>query len=189
MKAIVFDVDGTLTDGKIYMGGSGEVMKAFHVKDGCGIRELMPANHIIPVIITARKSEIVKMRCRELGVDMCFQGCHDKATKLEEIALVLGIQRGRNGIYEGIAYMGDDIVDLQVMKSCAVKGCPGDAVEEVKAVADFVSKYKVHLIWKKLLTNASHQIIIKQYVKRKIPGVNVIRAHMMHRSRHVNKLI
>ena len=68
MKAIIFDVDGTLTDGKIYMGNDGEVMKRFDVKDGCGIHDLMPMHNLIPIIITARSSSIVANRCKELGV-------------------------------------------------------------------------------------------------------------------------
>lgn len=65
IKYLVMDVDGTLTDGKIYMGAHGEMMKAFNIKDGCGIHDIAIPGGIIPVIITGRTSEIVKKRCGE----------------------------------------------------------------------------------------------------------------------------
>ena len=71
IRILIMDVDGTLTDGKIYMGCQGEVMKAFDVKDGCGIKDILPEAGIIPVIITGRKSEIVKRRCEELNIEHC----------------------------------------------------------------------------------------------------------------------
>ena len=66
IKFLVMDVDGTLTDGKIYMGNEGELFKAFDVKDGCGIKDLLPQLGIVPVIITARESKILENRCNEL---------------------------------------------------------------------------------------------------------------------------
>ncbi len=139
MKAIIFDVDGTLTDGKIYMGNDGEVMKRFDVKDGCGIHDLMPMHNLIPIIITARSSSIVANRCKELGVTYYYQGCRDKIKKLDEIAEELHFCKDFAGIYQEVAYMGDDIIDLPVMKKCRFKGCPSDAVSEVREIADFIS--------------------------------------------------
>ena len=69
IKFLVMDVDGTLTDGKIYMGQSGEMMKAFNIKDGYGIHDILIPAGISPVIITGRKSEIVLNRCSELGIE------------------------------------------------------------------------------------------------------------------------
>lgn len=139
MKAIVFDVDGTLTDGKIYMGNNGELFKTFDIKDGCGIHDLMPKSKLIPVIITARQSEIVINRCKELGIEYCYQGCRNKVDKLHEFAKMQGIEADEFGVYQDIAYMGDDIIDLPIMKYCGIKGCPCDAVEQVKEFADFIS--------------------------------------------------
>lgn len=139
MKVIIFDVDGTLTDGKIYIGNDGEIMKRFDVRDGYGIRDLMPKYHLIPVIITARNSRIVENRCKELGVRYCYQGCHDKVEILDEIAKKLQLMQGSDGIYCEAAYMGDDVIDLPIMKKCGIKGCPSDAVREIKEIADFVS--------------------------------------------------
>ncbi len=139
MNAVVFDVDGTLTDGKIYMGTEGEVIKVFDVKDGCGIHDLMPAYDMIPIVITARQSKIVENRCREIGIAHIYQGCRDKAQKLDDIVSELQLSECEDGVYTDIAYMGDDIIDLPIMKKCKITGCPADAVAEVKACADFIS--------------------------------------------------
>jgi 3-deoxy-D-manno-octulosonate 8-phosphate phosphatase (KDO 8-P phosphatase) len=133
IKYLVMDVDGTLTDGKIYMGNNGEVCKAFNIKDGCGIHDIALKVGIIPVIITGRKSEIVRNRCKEIGISEVYQGVSDKIEKLYEAASELST----------VAYIGDDINDLECMikvKSAGgVVGCPADAAEKVRAVADFVS--------------------------------------------------
>ena len=138
IKFLVMDVDGTLTDGKIYMGNSGEMMKAFDIKDGCGIHDLLPQNNILPVIITGRKSAILENRCRELGITELHQGV-DK--KLEKLNYVL---KKYNSKYESVAYIGDDINDLTCMREVVIYGglvgCPKDAVNEVKNLASFISE-------------------------------------------------
>lgn len=129
------DVDGTLTDGKIYMGNTGEVCKAFNIKDGCGIHDIAIPAGIIPVIITGRKSDIVLNRCKEIGIIEIHQGVSDKAKKLMKITADLS----------GVAYIGDDINDLSCMdlvkEAGGVIGCPRDAVKAVVEIANFVSKY------------------------------------------------
>ena len=135
------DVDGTLTDGKIYMGHDGEVFKAFDIKDGYGIKNILPKYNIIPVVITARTSNIVKNRCQELGITECWQGVQDKLEKMREIAKLYLIQPDEKGVYQEIAYIGDDIIDLSCMKYCGLVACPADAVLEVKKVSSFISKF------------------------------------------------
>lgn len=142
IRVLVMDVDGTLTDGKIYMSSEGELFKAFDIKDGCGIHDLLPQAGIVPVIITARESKIVENRCRELGVTHFHQGCRNKVAKLVEIAEQFGLKADNNGVYQEMAYMGDDIIDLPCMRLCGVVGCPVDAVDEVKQSAQFVSSHK-----------------------------------------------
>ncbi|MDR0425163.1 MAG: HAD-IIIA family hydrolase [Clostridiales Family XIII bacterium] len=134
INLLVMDVDGTLTDGKIYIGESGEAMKAFNAKDGYAICNLLPKHNITPVIITGRTSKIVANRARELGVALLFQGVKDKLALLEEIASERGI-----GL-DQIAFIGDDLNDLDCIKACGLSGCPSDAAYEVKAQADFVSE-------------------------------------------------
>ncbi len=141
IKMMIFDVDGTLTDGKIYMGNSGEVFKAFNIKDGCGIHDLLPQKQIVPVIITARTSDIVKNRCKELNIFECWQGERDKLSKMRELAVKYGISPDENDIYNEIAYVGDDIIDIKCMKHCGLVACPKDAVKEVKEISDFISDY------------------------------------------------
>ena len=131
------DVDGTLTDGKIYMGANGELIKAFDIKDGCGIKDILPTIGVIPVIITARQSQILDNRCKELNIVEVHQGIRNKLEKLKEVCQKYGIT------LKQVAYIGDDILDLQCMNPIktegGVIGCPSDAVQKVKEVADFVS--------------------------------------------------
>lgn len=139
IRILVIDVDGTLTDGKIYMGYNGEVCKAFNIKDGYGIHDILIPKGIIPVIITGRKSEIVENRCRELGIKEVCQGITDKPKKLKEILRRLNLE------YSNTAYIGDDLNDLPCMeivkKLGGVVGCPQDAMKEIIEIADFVSIY------------------------------------------------
>lgn len=146
IKFLVMDVDGTLTDGKIYMGNDGEICKVFDIKDGCGIKDILPKQGIIPIIITARSSKIVKNRCDELGISMCYQGVKDKYSKLVEIISDYNRDYSRNYTLKNCAYIGDDIVDLlcmhEVKKNDGIIGCPCNATKEVIDISDFVSRYR-----------------------------------------------
>lgn len=137
IKYFVMDVDGTLTDGKIYMSSKGELCKAFDIKDGCGIHDLLLPSGIIPVIITGRTSEILENRCREIGISQLFQGVENKKDILDKILEKAG------DAYNNVAYIGDDINDISCMKPIkeagGLIGCPSDAVKQVKVLADFIS--------------------------------------------------
>lgn len=132
---LVMDVDGTLTDGKIYLGQNNELCKAFNIKDGCGIHDIAIPKGIIPVIITGRTSDIVLNRCRELGIEEVYQGVDNKAERLCSITSDLS----------SVAYIGDDINDFPCMnlvkKAGGIVGCPADAADAVKRIADYVSLY------------------------------------------------
>lgn len=134
IKYLVMDVDGTLTDGKIYIGENGEIMKAFNAKDGMGISKIAKDNSITPIILTGRKSKIVENRCLELGITELYQGINDKVAKIKEILDDLG----------EVAYIGDDLNDLPVMiavqSSGGIIGSPSDAAEEVKRICDYCCK-------------------------------------------------
>jgi 3-deoxy-D-manno-octulosonate 8-phosphate phosphatase (KDO 8-P phosphatase) len=134
IKMLVMDVDGTLTDGKIYMGQDGEILKVFNVKDGYAIHEILPKYNIIPVIITGRTSRIVENRAKEIGITHIYQGIEDKTGLLRKLVQEINISMS------DVAYIGDDINDLECMKICGLKGCPADAVPEIKTIADFISK-------------------------------------------------
>ena len=134
-KLRISTLDETLTDGKIYMGNDGELCKAFCIKDGCGIHDILIPAGIRPIIITGRKSKILENRCKEIGIKELYQGVANKIEKLDEILDGEG--------YETVAYIGDDLNDLSCMKPIhnagGLVGCPADAAKEVTAIADFVS--------------------------------------------------
>lgn len=132
IKMLVMDVDGTLTDGHIYVSADGEAMKAFHVQDGYAIAHLLPQHGIIPVIITGRNSKIVEKRAAELKISCLHQGIQDKLSKLKEIAAEYGI------CPEEIAYIGDDVNDLDCIRYCGYTACPADAVSVVCESVDYV---------------------------------------------------
>ena len=139
------DVDGTLTDGKIYMGADGEAFKAFDIKDGYALHTLVKENGIIPVIITARESPMVIHRCKELGVTEIHQGVMNKLDCLKDI---LKEYSSADQQYDmsNVAYIGDDLLDLKCMNPIkaagGLVGCPSDAVKEVVSVCDYVSPYR-----------------------------------------------
>lgn len=129
IKILAMDVDGTLTDGKIYMGAEGELCKAFHIKDGLGIVKLKKQG-IIPVIITGRVSQIVANRAKELGIEEVYQGVEDKGAVLKELVDKYGITLDKT------AYIGDDCNDLGVMEIAGITFAPADAVREVREYVD-----------------------------------------------------
>jgi 3-deoxy-D-manno-octulosonate 8-phosphate phosphatase (KDO 8-P phosphatase) len=139
IKYLVMDVDGTLTDGKIYMGIDGEAMKAFNIKDGCGIHDLLPEVGITPLIITGRKSKIVENRCKEIGINYFYQGVSDKVAQLQAFLV------DHNSTLQEVAYVGDDINDLACMRlikeNGGLIGVPSNACWQVKQVADYVSSF------------------------------------------------
>lgn len=130
IRMLVMDVDGTLTDGKIYIGAQGELMKAFNAKDGYGIVQFIREGKL-PVIITGRKSEIVKRRAEELGIMELHQGVEDKLACLKAIAEKYNISA------DEIAYIGDDLNDLTCMEYCGLTACPADAITQVHKMADY----------------------------------------------------
>ena len=133
IKVLVMDIDGTLTDGKIHISDEGEVFKSFNVKDGYGIANLYKID-ILPVIITGRKSKIVEYRAKELNIKEIYQGVHNKVDKLKYIC-----EKYKISLKE-VAYIGDDINDLECMKICGISACPNDAAEEVLDSVDYICK-------------------------------------------------
>ncbi len=129
IKLFAMDVDGTLTDGNIYMGNDGELFKAFNVKDGLGIKLLKDAG-IVPAIITGRNSQIVANRCQELGLTEFHQGVKNKAEKLTEVMNKYGLEQ--------TAYIGDDMNDLSAIKTAGITFAPSDCAESLKPYIDIL---------------------------------------------------
>jgi len=131
IKMFGMDVDGVLTDGGIYYGDGIEI-KRFHVQDGMGITLIIRAG-IVPFIITARKSAATERRARELGIAETYQGIDDKLSCLEQLIRKHGID------YHEIAYVGDDLSDVSVMKKVGLPIAVANAVEEVRRLAKYVT--------------------------------------------------
>ena len=135
IKLLVMDVDGTLTDGKIYMSAEGELLKAFNIKDGYAIAHL-PEKDIIPVIITGRSSKILLKRCGELGILELHQGIENKVSKLLSICDTYQVKPSN------VAYIGDDINDIKLLEKVEWSAVPSSAPEYVRNIAN------IHLLKK-----------------------------------------
>ena len=109
IKLAVFDVDGVLTDGRLFLFMDGSEVKTFHTLDGQGIKMLI-ASGVRTAIISGRKSPVVEKRARDLGIEFLYQGREDKLVVLDEIRHSINVQ------YEEIAYLGDDLPDLPVIR-------------------------------------------------------------------------
>jgi len=133
LKLMAFDVDGVLTDGKLYFSAAGDEMKAFSSQDGHGLKMLQAAGVQI-AIITGRRSRAVELRAENLGISLLQQGVEDKREALQGMLTGLGLQ------FEQAGYMGDDIVDLPVLRACGFSATVPDGHELVKRHADYVSK-------------------------------------------------
>ena len=134
VKLLVFDVDGVLTDGGLYYGPAGEALKRFDVHDGHGL--VMARLVGLPsAVLTARKSEMVEVRGRELKLAAVVQGKKEKGPALEELAQSLGLSAAE------CAYMGDDTNDVPCLLRAGLAACPCDAVPEVKDVVHWVASH------------------------------------------------
>lgn len=133
IKLIVLDVDGVLTDGRLFIGSDGEEYKAFHTQDGMGI-SLAHYAGIKTAIITGRKSEAVTKRAQELKINYVYQGIHEKMEVLEDIIQDLQIELNE------VCYIGDDINDLPILQKVGFPAAPNNAVEIVKEHVQYVAK-------------------------------------------------
>lgn len=133
IKLLLLDVDGVLTDGRIILDNHGDELKAFHVRDGHGIKMVQKAG-IVVGIITGRKSEVVNIRARELGITEVYQGAHEKIAVYDSILKKYGFHD------DDVAYMGDDIVDVGIFKRTGLAVTVADADPSVKSYVDMVTK-------------------------------------------------
>lgn len=132
VKLMVCDVDGVLTDGRLFIGAQGEVMKAFDVRDGHGLKLLREAG-IEVAILTARRSDIVAARAKELGIARVLQGQADKLTGFTHLLAETGVAADACG------YIGDDWPDLPVLARAGFAATVADACTEAKSAAHWIS--------------------------------------------------
>lgn len=132
IRLLLLDVDGVLTDGSIIYDGNGLETKCFNVRDGHGIKMLQ--RHGIEVgIITGRTSIVVDIRAKELGIDLVYQGALKKLESYNDVKERTGLDDSQ------IAYMGDDVIDVPVLRRVGFAAVPVDGLPEVRAVAHYVS--------------------------------------------------
>jgi 3-deoxy-D-manno-octulosonate 8-phosphate phosphatase (KDO 8-P phosphatase) len=132
VRLVALDVDGVLTDGRLYYGPQGEALKVFDVRDGHGIKMLL--GHGIDVaILSSRSSDIVATRARELGIGRVLQGRSDKSLAWKELLAESGVAESAAG------FIGDDLPDLPVLSAAGLAATVADARDEVKAVAHWIT--------------------------------------------------
>lgn len=132
LKLMVFDVDGVLTDGSLYLSDSGEEIKAFNTLDGQGLK-LLQANGVALAIITARESKLVARRAHSLGIEHVYQGIGNKLQSYEALRTQLGLAHNECG------YMGDDLPDLCILSRCGFAATVPHAMTALKEHAHYVS--------------------------------------------------
>lgn len=132
IKLLVLDVDGVLTDGRLWYGPDGEQIKGFHVRDGLGIKSVLAAG-IEVAVISGRDSRAVALRCAELGIRHVFQGCEDKRAAFDSLCATLGIDAS------AVACIGDDTPDLPLLVRAGVGIAVADGHPSVRAAASRVT--------------------------------------------------
>jgi len=132
IKIVLADIDGVLTDGGLYYSSEGLQMKRFNVKDGMGAVMLKQKGFKVG-IISSDKSTIAKARADKLKLDFVYYGVENKLNIIQDICAAENIMK------EEIAYMGDDEIDLEVLKNVGLSACPSDAIPQVKDCVNFIS--------------------------------------------------
>jgi len=133
VRLMVFDVDGVLTDGRLWYGPEGETIKVFHAADGHGLK-MLAASGVRIALLSGRRSTAVERRAAELGITQVLQGIEDKRPAFERLLAQAGMRPDSAG------FMGDELVDLPVMTRCAFACAPCEAPEFVRRHAHYVSR-------------------------------------------------
>lgn len=134
IKLVAFDVDGVMTDGSLTFLEDGREIKTYNAKDGLGVVMLGRAG-IVTSIITARDNNVVKVRANQIEIQELYMGQKNKVIALEELCKKYNLD------FSQVAYMGDDLPDICVLKKVGLKCCPNDAVSKVKEECNFISQY------------------------------------------------
>jgi 3-deoxy-D-manno-octulosonate 8-phosphate phosphatase (KDO 8-P phosphatase) len=132
IRLAIFDVDGVLTDGTLYYTGAGEELKAFNVRDGHGLK-MLQASGVTLAIITSRTSRAVELRARDLGIDLVYQGASEKTAAFDELLRTLALAA------DAASYMGDDVIDLPVLRRCGLALTVPEAPLPVRRHAHYVT--------------------------------------------------
>ncbi len=132
VRVLVLDVDGVLTDGRLYYGARGEALKVFHVRDGAGLKQLAKAG-ITVAVISGRRSNMTRLRCRELGIRHLMQGIDDKAAALKRLCARLGVTPAE------CACVGDDTPDIALMRLAGLAFAVADAHPEARQAAHLIT--------------------------------------------------
>jgi len=132
VRLMIFDVDGVLTDGRLWYGSAGGELKAFHAFDGHGMKMLAAAG-VACALLSGRKSKAVAVRARELGIKHVLQGIDEKLAAFDGLLKKTKLQRAQAG------FMGDELVDLPVLTRCGFACAPGEAPQEVRSRVHYVA--------------------------------------------------
>lgn len=132
IRAAIFDVDGVLTDGRLYIGEHGETVKAFNALDGHGLK-LLKSGGIVPILVTGRDSPAVRRRVADLGIAHAVYGAHDKLAAAQGLLQALALD------WPQLAVLGDDWPDLPLLLRCGFAAAPPNAHAEVRAIVDHVT--------------------------------------------------
>lgn len=131
-RVLVLDVDGVLTDGRLYYGPRGEALKVFHARDGAGLKQLIAAG-VTVAVISGRRSAMTRLRCRELGIRYVMQGVADKEAALDRLCARLHVEPAE------CACVGDDVPDVTLMRHVGLAFAVADAHEQARRVAQVVT--------------------------------------------------
>jgi 3-deoxy-D-manno-octulosonate 8-phosphate phosphatase (KDO 8-P phosphatase) len=134
IKIVFTDIDGVWTDNGVYYSAAGEELKRFSFRDGMGVERLRTLANLETGIITRENSAIVAKRAEKLKIKQLHLGVLNKLEKLSHVVKEIGID-----LHE-VAYIGDDVNDLEIMKQCGFTACPSDAMFMIKEIADYECK-------------------------------------------------
>ena len=134
LKLMIFDVDGVLTDGSLFFTDAGTEIKVFYARDGQGLR-MLQAEGVALAIITGRKAACVTWRMKNLGIEHVYQGIENKLACFRGLIAKLGVSPEEAG------FMGDDVIDLQVMAACGFSATPADGHEINRQRADYHARH------------------------------------------------
>ena len=132
ITTLIFDIDGVLTDGSVFVTNAGEMLRTMNIRDGFALKAAVESGYNV-CVISGGSNEGVRVRLRNLGITNIHLGCHDKVETFKEYIELFGI------LPEQVMYMGDDIPDFHVMKLVGLPTCPQDASPEIKAISKYIS--------------------------------------------------